>query len=241
MALSSSPADPPSSATVNAGPATPRLFTSAPPPSRDPRPLTSPFPQPQSHYHYSHPHPHSHHATAYHQPQPSLYTAQSLPNIAPRVPAAAIRPQLAAKPHEPSRGILYPVASSGRGFLSKAIRPQPVDQTVTVANAGGFPPCPAVPAAYPYAVRPFGFPHPDPQGQASPLIRPTHLQHSLLGSSGGAMPSMVKGASAHLKVATSQPSVSDCNGYKDQRDRSRDDTFVTVRDRKVRKHSYSFV
>lgn len=40
--------------------------------------------------------------------------------------------------------------------------------------------------------------------------------------------------SGQLKVAPSHPSVSECNGYKDQRFRSRDDTFATVRDRKVR-------
>ncbi|XP_057488545.1 uncharacterized protein LOC130774506 [Actinidia eriantha] len=37
-----------------------------------------------------------------------------------------------------------------------------------------------------------------------------------------------------LKVAPSQPLVSDANGHKDQRDRGKDDSFATVRDRKVR-------
>lgn len=50
------------------------------------------------------------------------------------------------------------------------------------------------------------------------------------------MSGMVKGVpvSAQQKVAPSQPSISDCNGYKDLRDRSRDDSIATVSDRKVR-------
>ncbi|GMP41943.1 hypothetical protein CsSME_00011859 [Camellia sinensis var. sinensis] len=138
-------------------------------------------------------------------------------------------------------GILYPVASSGRGFLPKTIRPQSADHTVTVANPGGFPPRPVLVAAYPHPhqVRPFG----DPHTQSVHLIRPTHLHNTLLGSTGGVMSGMVKGVpvSAQQKVAASQPSISDCNGYKDLRDRSRDDSIATVSDRKVRKHSCSFI
>ncbi|KAA8515725.1 hypothetical protein F0562_018664 [Nyssa sinensis] len=236
MAMSSSPADPPpppppppitTTTTLTTTTTTPRLFTNSAPPPRETRTTTASLVEP----HYHHP------ATYPSSSQQSLYTAQSLPNLAPRVPTNSIHPQL-AKSHDHPQGLLYPVASSGRGFLPKAIRPQLADQTVTIANPGGFPPRPVIAAAYPHPVRPFGFPHSDPRGQTVHLIRPTHLQHSLLGSTGGVMTGMVKGVpvSAHPKVgpSPSPPSVSDCNGYKDTRDRSRDDTFTTVKDRKVR-------
>ncbi|CAL5380591.1 unnamed protein product [Camellia sinensis] len=262
MALPSTPADPPTTtATATATAATTRLFTSPPPPTRPPTP-----PLPQSYHHHHHHHLLHHHTTypPQPQPQPPLYTAQPLPNLAPRLPANSIHSQLATRPqHDPSQGILYPVASSGRGFLPKAIRPQSADHTVTVANPGGFPPRPVLVAAYPHPhqVRPFG----DPHAQSVHLIRPTHLHNTLLGSTGGVMPGMVKGVpvSAQQKiwdhvrgtggfgpnqvfnglgrgqgatfcVAASQPSISDCNGYKDLRDRSRDDSIATVSDRKVR-------
>ncbi|GMP41947.1 hypothetical protein CsSME_00011859 [Camellia sinensis var. sinensis] len=238
MALPSTPADPPTT-TATAAAATTRLFTSPPPPTRPPTP-----PLPQSYHHHHHHHLLHHHTTypPQPQPQPPLYTAQPLPNLAPRLPANSIHSQLATRPqHDPSQGILYPVASSGRGFLPKTIRPQSADHTVTVANPGGFPPRPVLVAAYPHPhqVRPFG----DPHTQSVHLIRPTHLHNTLLGSTGGVMSGMVKGVpvSAQQKVAASQPSISDCNGYKDLRDRSRDDSIATVSDRKVRKHSCSFI
>ncbi|CAL5382188.1 unnamed protein product [Camellia sinensis] len=234
MALPSTPADPPTT-TATAAAATTRLFTSPPPPTRPPTP-----PLPQSYHHHHHHHHLLHHHNTYPpqpqpQPQPPLYTAQPLPNLAPRLPANSIHSQLATRPqHDPSQGILYPVASSGRGFLPKTIRPQSADHTVTVANPGGFPPRPVLVAAYPHPhqVRPFG----DPHTQSVHLIRPTHLHNTLLGSTGGVMSGMVKGVpvSAQQKVAASQPSISDCNGYKDLRDRSRDDSIATVSDRKVR-------
>ncbi|KAF5952986.1 hypothetical protein HYC85_010930 [Camellia sinensis] len=240
MALPSTPADPPTTTATAAAAATARLFTSPPPPTRPPTP-----PLPQSYHHHHHHHHLLHHHTTYPpqpQPQPPLYTAQPLPNLAPRLPANSIHSQLASRPqHDPSQGILYPVASSGRGFLPKTIRPQSADHTVTVANPGGFPPRPVLVAAYPHPhqVRPFG----DPHAQSVHLIRPTHLHNTLLGSTGGVMSGMVKGVpvSAQQKVAASQPSISDCNGYKDLRDRSRDDSIATVSDRKVRKHSCSFI
>ncbi|XP_059649052.1 uncharacterized protein LOC132295003 isoform X2 [Cornus florida] len=226
MVTSSSPPDPPPPTAT----ATARLFTNPP---RDPRPPTPPLPQQtQPNYQHSTPYP----PPSQQQQQPPLYTAQSLPALAPRVPSNTIHHQLGKSRDHPPHGILYPVASSGRGFLPKAIRPKLADQTVTVANPGGFPPRSAVAAAYPQPVRPYGFPHSDPQGQNVHLIRPAHLQHTIIGSSGGAIRGMVNGVpvSAHPKVSPSLPSVSDCNGYKDVRDRSRDDTFATVRDRKVR-------
>ncbi|CAN4080473.1 unnamed protein product [Withania somnifera] len=71
--------------------------------------------------------------------------------------------------------------------------------------------------------------------------RPTHLQHALLGSSSPAANSavpVVKGfpvvGSSHPKIASTQPSISDCNGFREKRDRSKDDAFTIIRDRKVR-------
>lgn len=89
----------------------------------------------------------------------------------------------------------------------------------------------------------------DPGSAQSAGVRPTHLQHALLGSSsivnsavpaasGGVLPAAVKGfpvvSSSHPKIASTQPSISDCNGSREKRDRSKDDTFAIIRDRKVR-------
>lgn len=89
----------------------------------------------------------------------------------------------------------------------------------------------------------------DPGSGQSAGVRPTHLQHALLGSSptvnsavpaasGGVLPGAVKGfpvvSSSHPKIAPTQPSISDCNGFREKRDRSKDDTFAIIRDRKVR-------
>ncbi|KAM7512293.1 hypothetical protein LguiB_011168 [Lonicera macranthoides] len=172
--------------------------TTPPPPQRDPR---SP-PPPQQH-------------------QPHHYSLQSLPNIAPRPPQNTTTTTI----HPPqSQNILYPVASSGRGFLPKSIR---TDQSVTVANPGGG-----------FARNPFlnpGRVSGSDQNQMG-QIRPTHLQHTLLGAIGAAMPGVVKAnqGSANPKVAPPPPTVSESNGYKDARDKSRDDNFAIVRERKVR-------
>ncbi|KAH6813034.1 hypothetical protein C2S51_022052 [Perilla frutescens var. frutescens] len=142
-------------------------------------------------------------------------------------------PQLAPRPphphphsQDPSQ-LLYPVASSGRGFLSRPV---------------------AVPAARPGQRPPFMFPYLD-QGQGNPLFaRPNHLPHVLIGSSPcssgtGAMPGVVKGVpvlSSHQpKVGPLSASISDNNGHKDLRDRTKDDAFVIIRDRKVRIHDKS--
>ncbi|XP_052193516.1 protein transport protein SEC31-like [Diospyros lotus] len=237
MALSSPPPDPPSSTappTTATGTAAlaPRIFTNPPPaPPAAPARVSQ-----QTHHHY-------------------LYTAaaaaaQPYPYVANRVPSIQLGHPLnnnnSKSHHDPSlpQGILYPVASSGRGFLP--IRPQSAADHAGIAvpnppQAGGtaaaLQPRPVV-AAGPYPqnqlhpIPPFGvatFPNSD-------LIRPAHLHHSLLGSAPGMMPAMAKGvpASAHQKVAPSHPSIYDGNGYKDLRDRSRDDRVVIVRDREVR-------
>ncbi|KAK3004007.1 hypothetical protein RJ639_017894 [Escallonia herrerae] len=197
---------------------TPRLFPNPPPPQR---------PQTQIPLHHRHPtyrppsHPH----------QQPIYSAQSFPTIAPR-----------------AHPVPYPVASSGRGFLHRPIRP---DHSVAAARPVG---------PYPHhnPARPYGFPLSDPQGSNNvQLIRPatTHLHHSLVGSPAGVAPAVVKGIPVstqhHTKVAPSPSLLSDSNGYKDTwyvwlwgilisllctvfRDISRDDNLVTVRDRKVR-------
>ncbi|XP_057978741.1 uncharacterized protein LOC131165087 isoform X2 [Malania oleifera] len=166
-------------------------------------------------------------------PRPLIpyYTAQAQPI---RVPNPSPNSPQIPKTHDPPQGVLYPVASSGRGFIPKVILPKLPDQTVTVANpaggSSGFPSRPFLPFAHPF--RPFGFPPSDPtQFQPLQLMRPPQLHHSHLASAGAA----VKGVpvSAH-KVVSTPSSVSDCNGYKDLRDQHRDDTIAIVKDRKVR-------
>ncbi|XP_015873160.3 uncharacterized protein LOC107410261 [Ziziphus jujuba] len=186
-----------------------------------------------------HPHHVLHHQTppfAHHQP---LYASQTLPIASPN-PNFQLPAKPPNDPSSPAHPISYPLASSGRGFVPKAVRPVPVisDQTVTVANPGGYPPRPVV-----------NFHHGGDGvrqhlDHAAHLMRPPHnLQHHHhylphqqvhrphLGSA--AVP--VKGVpvSAHLKVAPPS-SVPDSNGYKDSRDKSRDDTLAIIRDRKVR-------
>ncbi|KAK4372218.1 hypothetical protein RND71_007602 [Anisodus tanguticus] len=154
-----------------------------------------------------------------------IFSLPTYPTTKPpqRLPSNPNYSQLIPKPSNPDpqshlHSILYPVASSGRGYL-----PKPSNN------------CPNRPV-------PFGMNHMDPGSGA----RPTHLQHALLGSSpaansaviaapGGVLPGAVKGfpvvSSSHPKIASTQPSISDCNGF---RDRSKDDTFAIIRDRKVR-------
>lgn len=105
-------------------------------------------------------------------------------------------PQLAPRPPHPHpqdpTQLLYPVASSGRGFISRPV-PMPVAR-----------PSPRPPYVFPYL----------DQGQGNPgFVRPNHLPHVLLGSGpgsavnatgAGVMPSVVNGipipTSHHPKV-----------------------------------------
>ncbi|CAK9177410.1 unnamed protein product [Ilex paraguariensis] len=236
MAVSTAPppADPPSSSTTitttTTATATRPLFPN-PPQSTNSRPLTPPplhhHPPPSHHYH--------HHQQQQAHPR---YAAQPFLSIAPRITASQIHPPVPTNKHHrhdpppPPQGFLYPVASSG-SFLPKPIRP--AEPTVTIANPGGYPSRPVVQYPQTHPVRPFGFNHSEQgQGQIVHYIRPTHFQHTLLGSNGGVMPGVVKGVpvSSQPKVALS-PTVPDCKGFKDISDRSRDDTFATIRDRKV--------
>ncbi|XP_044490226.1 uncharacterized protein LOC123214497 [Mangifera indica] len=113
----------------------------------------------------------------------------------------------------PNQGILYPVASSGRGFIPKPFLPNSntSDHTVTVSNHAPYPP------------RPNHLPH------HHYLVRPsfTHYHH---------IPRPIRGipvSSPHPKVAPSSSPMADSNGYKNSRDK-KDETVAIIRDRKVR-------
>ncbi|KAJ4970022.1 hypothetical protein NE237_003121 [Protea cynaroides] len=177
---------------------------------------------------------------------PAAYsgTVQALPFVGGKTPnpspqmAPKITPDPSSLPPSQPQGILYPVASSGRGFVPKSFRPQSPDQLVTIANPGGvgFPPRPVL--AFPQ-VRPFGFSPADPQAQSVHLMRPPHLQpSSQIGSRqmGTAITGTIKSGPAilHPKVAPFSSSMPDFNSYKELRDRGRDDAVVTIQDRKVR-------
>ncbi|KAL3615396.1 hypothetical protein CASFOL_041057 [Castilleja foliolosa] len=151
----------------------------------------------------------------FYSPPPSRLPSNPNPNY----------PQLAPRPPHPQdpSHFLYPVASSGRGFIS---RPLPMP-------AGGSSPRP-----------PYVFPYLDP-GQGNPgFARPNHIPHVLLGSglgssgNAGVTPLVVKGipvsSSNHPMVGPPLNPAYDNNGHNNLRDRNRDDTLTTVRDRKVR-------
>lgn len=109
------------------------------------RPLAHPQPSRPLSPLQHHPHHHHHHQTspfAHHQP---LYAAQPLPIASPN-PNFQLPAKPPSDPSSPAPAISYPLASSGRGYVPKAVRPIPVisDQTVTVANPGGYPPRPVV-------------------------------------------------------------------------------------------------
>ncbi|GMY22293.1 transcription elongation regulator 1-like [Fagus crenata] len=162
------------------------------------------------------------------QPQHHNHHHHHIPNL-----YASTRAQ------NPQQGIIYPVASSGRGFIPKP----PIQSSVTVANnatattttSGAYPPRPVV-----------SFPHSHPLNAPVHVMRPTHHHHLLQQQQPTQLPSAtnpIKGIplSTHLKVAPSS-SVSDYNGYKDPRDKSMDafsrgkatdESLITIKDRKV--------
>ncbi|KAJ7982151.1 proline-rich family protein [Quillaja saponaria] len=187
------------------------------------RPI-SPIPQPQPQL--------NHLQNAHQYPSQALYTAQPLPfrNSSPHS-----NPQL-AKPHDPTQGVLYPVASSGRGFLPKGIRPMSTEQMVTVVNPSGYPPRPVV--TFPHGVQTIGSLPMDSLNHPLHMMRPPYLQYPHVGSPVVTGSVHIKGVpvSANPKVVPPS-SVSDSNGYKDikdTRETSRDDNLAVVRDRKVR-------
>ncbi|KAJ7982152.1 proline-rich family protein [Quillaja saponaria] len=185
------------------------------------RPI-SPIPQPQPQL--------NHLQNAHQYPSQALYTAQPLPfrNSSPHS-----NPQL-AKPHDPTQGVLYPVASSGRGFLPKGIRPMSTEQMVTVVNPSGYPPRPVV--TFPHGVQTIGSLPMDSLNHPLHMMRPPYLQYPHVGSPVVTGSVHIKGVpvSANPKVVPPS-SVSDSNGYKDikdTRETSRDDNLAVVRDRK---------
>ncbi|XP_022765598.1 uncharacterized protein LOC111310420 isoform X2 [Durio zibethinus] len=99
--------------------------------------------------------------------------------------------------------VIYPVASSGRGFLPT-----------------NHPSRPLLPYNHHPPPHPFGNPRPPPP----PLPHLTHFYPPLKG-----LP-----LSLHPKVASSPSSLSETKGYQNIRDRTKDDSLVNVRERKVR-------
>ncbi|CAI9103210.1 OLC1v1001658C1 [Oldenlandia corymbosa var. corymbosa] len=173
------------------------------------------------------------------------------PHLAnPRLPSSPSFPQplphdvstAAASPATTNSGILYPVASSGRGFIQKQ---QP--STVTVSNSN--------PNSHPFNNRSgvisysrplFGYPHPDP-GQSPGMAmgmgyvsgRPAQFQQQ--GGVSGTMvfPGVINSvpvasSQGQRKISFSSAPNADSNGHKDSRGKSRDESLLTVRDRKVK-------
>ncbi|CAA2948768.1 Hypothetical predicted protein [Olea europaea subsp. europaea] len=139
--------------------------------------------------------------------------------LAPRPPQTEFHP----RPQDPSQ-LLYPIASSGRGFL-----PRPV--TMLAARSA--------------SRLPLAFSATDLGQGSSGYVRPSHLPHALLGSgpSSTATRGVVLGAAKGIPVSTSpllkvgpSSTISDSNGYKKLRDRSMDDTVTVIGDRKVNAH-----
>ncbi|XP_012092612.1 uncharacterized protein LOC105650339 isoform X1 [Jatropha curcas] len=195
-------------------------------------------------------------------PHPSsfpLYHFYSSQNIPIRTQTQAPNPTSSSQQQQQQQGILYPVASSGRGFIPRPVRPP--DQTVTVANNPNLTPGAYRPRAIGVPYRPSVR-----SGSGSPrshlhldsglahqshlsynpvqLIRqhPTHLQHHqqqhYLGAAGGAGLAPIKGipVTGQLKAAPALSPVSDSNGYKNLRDRGRDESLTLFRDRKLSKN-----
>ncbi|KAL3516595.1 hypothetical protein ACH5RR_023497 [Cinchona calisaya] len=146
---------------------------------------------------------------------------------------------------------LYPVVSSGRGFLQNPLPSVTVNHPPN-PNSHLYVVRPGVGVSYPH--RPvFGYSYPDP-GQVPKMGLDmryvsgrsiTHLQHQGSGGGGGVatvMPGVIKGVPVSAssssqpqhKIALSSVSISDCNGHKEIRERGKDDSFATIRDRKVR-------
>ncbi|KAM1335136.1 hypothetical protein EV1_039203 [Malus domestica] len=146
---------------------------------------------------------------------PNLYAAQSL-QIRTQSPSSSPLASAAAN----HQGVLYPLASSGRGFITRPIRP--------AAAAGGEPPVTVANAGTSYPSRPhLNFP---PQQPIS-----VHLMRPNYSLAPSPLPPPIRGlplSSAAPEVAPS--SVPDSNGFKDMRDKSKDDNLAVIRGRKVR-------
>ncbi|KAL5560838.1 hypothetical protein UlMin_037049 [Ulmus minor] len=150
------------------------------------------------------------------QPPPPAPTRPYLPIRSPNPPSPSPSPAQGI-------GIPYPVSSSGR--LPKGVRPIsfPDQAAVTVAN-----PAPA----YPHRPLPNLY-IPGHVIRSPHNFQQHHQQHYLSHLASAALPIKGLPVSAHPKVA-SPSSVPDSNGYKDIRDKTKDDSLTIVRDRKVR-------
>ncbi|XP_030962221.1 rho GTPase-activating protein gacJ-like [Quercus lobata] len=160
-------------------------------------------------------------------PHPQHHQHHQIPHLYPQV----------RSPNPAQQGILYPVASSGRGFIPKP----PLQNSVTVATNNnvttaatttsgvgvGYPTRPLVSYPQVHVMR--------------PPLHHLHQQHPTSQLPSATNP--IKGIpiSTHQKVAP-PTSVSDYNGYKDPRDKSMDafsrgktvdESLYTIRDRKV--------
>ncbi|MFS7892268.1 hypothetical protein Hanom_Chr00s000547g01649401 [Helianthus anomalus] len=140
-------------------------------------------------------------------------TADFLKSVARQRPRKHTHPSIYQTFYNPpfppppnSSRVLYPVASSGRGFIPN--HQHPTSDHNLVPNSDAFPPLPA--SAYPYC--PFAS-NSDASGH---LGNPSHAQT----------------AAANPKVV-GPSSVAADNSLKNTRDKNGDDTFVVIRDRKV--------
>lgn len=129
--------------------------------------------------------------------------------------------------NQPPHSLLFPPVSSGRDLFPKSLRP---DQSVTVANPNLYSsrshvayPRPPIASSHLDALNPVHF------------VNPPYLQQPLPHVS-GAGPGAVKGIPFPLnsKGGPSVSSVPERNQFKNSRDRNRDETPITVRNRKVR-------
>ncbi|KAL5995432.1 hypothetical protein ACLOJK_025494 [Asimina triloba] len=166
-------------------------------------------------------------------PSPTpLYTAQPLLPVVPKATSSHL-PKFqdpSPPPPPPPIGVAYPVS---RGFHPRAIRPShSSDQMVTVANPTGYPlssgrNSPLV--GFPGQVRAFGF---SMEHSMRPPQSPYVMPRPPMGSTnlGGVKSVPVV---QHLKAPTVS-TAADYNGYKDLRDKAKDDAMVTIYDRKVR-------
>ncbi|KAF9597251.1 hypothetical protein IFM89_016392 [Coptis chinensis] len=150
---------------------------------------------------------------------PSSPSPSPQPKSSPSPPPPTTTPSL--QQQQPNN--FYPLSSSGRGFIppatNKTFRPQqPTDQLVTVANPrgnNGYRPRSSVPQFN--------------NNNTSNQTRPNY------GLSGSDSPNFGSNSASGTPKASPYPSTGpELNGYRDSRDRSRDDTVVTIHDRKVR-------
>ncbi|KAL3537293.1 hypothetical protein ACH5RR_000659 [Cinchona calisaya] len=242
MALSSPPPPPDSapSSTTTTTTATTTTTTTRPPFPPNPRhPPHHPRPNP--------PHPYT--AAPFYPPHPQPLNPRLPSNPNPNYPNL---PPF-QHPHDltntasstTAAATLYPVSSSGRGFLPKQHPSVPVNNSNPNPHLNQ-----ARPGALSYPRPAFGYSHmdlgqvPGGMGVGTGYVSGraiTHLQHPGAGGGAMVMPGVIKGvpvsgasSQTQHKVALSSPSISDCNGHKEIRERSRDDSVVTIRDRKVR-------